>query len=411
MAEKGTSNSRIWLWVAVGVAALVVAGYLRTNRKLVEVRAADVERQSISSSVSTNGKVVPSQDFQAHAAMSGEVKQLLVSLDEKVRAGQELVRMDDTEARRSVAAAQATLASAKATLNAMEQGGTQDERIASKGDLDAALAQQTQAKNSLASLLRLQAQGAASANEVSAAQQRVSDANTKVSQLQTRKTSRYSADEIAAQRAQVAQAQAALNAAQAALAAVDVRAPFAGTVYAVPVSQYDFVNSGEALLDVADLTKLQVLAYFDEPEVGKLAIGQPVTIVWDAKPGMVWHGHIFEAPTTIINYGTRNVGECLITVDDAKGDLLPNTNVTVKVTTMQHQDVLSVPREALHTVGTNNFVYRIQDDTLVKTPVQVGVVNLTRVEITGGLSSGDMIALGAKTDEELSDGLHVKVQN
>jgi HlyD family secretion protein len=136
-----------------------------------------------------------------------------------------------------------------------------------------------------------------------------------------------------------------------------------------------------------------------------------VTIVWDAKPGMVWHGHIFEAPTTIINYGTRNVGECLITVDDAKGDLLPNTNVTVRVTTKQHKDVLSVPREALRTVGTTNYVFKIVDNKLVRTPVTVDVVNLTRVEITSGLSDGDKVALGAKTDEELSDGLHVKVQN
>jgi HlyD family secretion protein len=229
--------------------------------------------------------------------------------------------------------------------------------------------------------------------------------------LQTRRTSRYSADELAAQRAQVAQAQAALDAAQAGLAGVDVRAPFAGTVYAIPVSKYDFMTAGEALLDVADLTKLQVLAYFDEPEVGKLAEGQTVTIVWDAKPGRVWHGHIVEVPTTIVNYGTRNVGECLITVDDANGDLLPNTNVTVKVTTSRREDVLSVPREALHTLGTSNYVFKIADGKLVKTAVGVGALNLTRVEITSGLNIGDKVALGAKTDEELTDGLRVKVEN
>jgi HlyD family secretion protein len=411
MAQEKTGGSRVWLWVLLAVAVVSVVLYLKANQKTVEVVTAEVRRESITSAVSTNGKVVPSQDFQAHAALSGEVKHLYVSLNDKVHAGQELVRMDDSEARRSVASAQAGLASARSTLNAMEQGGTQDERIASKGDLDAALAQQKQATNSLAALQKLQEQGAAAANEVSNAKQRLSDATTKVNQLQTRRSSRYSTDEIAAQRAQVAQAQATLDAALAALAGVDVRAPFAGTVYAIPVSQYDFVNSGEALLDVADLTKLQVLAYFDEPEVGKLAIGQPVTIVWDARPGMVWHGHIFEAPTTIINYGTRNVGECLITVDDAKGDLLPNTNVTVKVTTKQHQNVLSVPREALHTVGTTNYVYKIAGDKLVKTPVTVDVVNLTRVEVTSGLQDGDKVALSAKTDEELTDGLRVKVQN
>jgi HlyD family secretion protein len=313
--------------------------------------------------------------------------------------------MDDSEARRSVAAAQANLASAKSTLNAMEMGGTQDERIAEKGDLDAALSQQRQAASSLASLEKLQAEGAASANEISAARQRFADANAKVSQLQTRRTSRYSADELAAQRAQVAQAKAALDAAQAGLAGVDVRAPFGGTVYAIPVSQYDFVTAGEALLDVADLSKLQVLAYFDEPEVGKLADNQPVTIVWDAKPGRVWHGHIVEVPTTIVNYGTRNVGECLITVDDANGDLLPNTNVTVKVTTSRREDVLSVPREALHTLGTSNYVFKIADGKLVKTAVGVGALNLTRVEITSGLNIGDKVALGAKTEDEIPSGV------
>ena len=123
--------------------------------------------------------------------------------------------------------------------------------------------------------------------------------------------------------------------------------------------------------------------------------------MWDAKPDLTWHGHVTQAPTTVANVGSRNVGECLISVDDAHGDLLPNTNVTVTVTTLQHADVLSLPREALHTEGSNSFVYRVVDEKLVRTPVHVGVVNLTRVEITGGLKQGEMVALGATTDTDL----------
>jgi HlyD family secretion protein len=182
-------------------------------------------------------------------------------------------------------------------------------------------------------------------------------------------------------------------------------------VYAIPVSKYDFVQGGEALLDVADLSKLEVLAYFDEPDVGRLAIGQPVEIVWDAKPNLMWHGHIIEAPTTIITYGTRNVGECLITVDDAHGDLLPNTNVTIKVTTLLHKNVLLLPHEALHTDSGSNYVYRVIGDRLVKTPVQVGVVNPVSAEITGGLKEGDKVALNPTTEGDLSDGLHIKAEN
>jgi HlyD family secretion protein len=400
------------MWVVLALVVVCIVVYMRSGQKRVVVHTAAVERHDITTTVSTNGKVVPTQDYQAHAVAGGVVKNLYVSLGEKVSSGQQLVRMDDAEAQKNVAATEASLAAAKASLDAMQLGGTQDERIAAKGDLDAALSQQKQAAASLASLQRLQAQGSASANEVSNAQQRVSDANAKVLQLQTRHTSRYSNGDLTAQRAQVTQAQAAVVAARSAVGSVDIRAPFAGTVYAIPISQYDFVQPGEALLDVADLKKLQVLAYFDEPEIGALAVGQPVKIVWDAKPNALWHGHIVEAPTTVIQYGsTRNVGECLITVDDAKGDLLPNTNVTVTVTTKQHADVLSLPREALHTEGASNYVFRIVDEKLVRTPVGVGALNLTRVEITSGLGSGDKVALSATTDEELSDGLRVKARN
>ena len=411
MEQVETKRSRVWIWVVAALAVASLVMYVRSGRKRVVVRTAVLERHDIVDSRSTNGKVVPTLDFQAHAPSGGEVKNVYVQLDQKVAPGQELLRMDDAQARKDIAAAQAVLVAAKASLDAMQRGGTQDERNSQNSDLDVALLQQKQSEASVQSLQRLQAQGAASQNEVTNAQQRLDEAKSKVAQLQTRRTSRYSAEDLGAQRASVVQAQASLAAARGELAAVDVRAPFAGTVYAIPVSQYDYVQSGEALLDVADLTKLEVLAYFDEPEVGKLAIGQPVRIVWDAKPGLVWHGHVLEAPTTIITYGTRNVGECLITVDDAKGDLLPNTNVTVTVITQQRQNVLSVPREALRTEGTRNFVYRVVAGRLVKTAVQVGALNLTRVEILSGLNEGDRIALGSTTEEDLSDGLRVKDQN
>jgi HlyD family secretion protein len=401
----------VWLWVTLALVVVAVLFYIRSSSQRLPVRVASVERRDITRTVSTNGKVVPSVDFQAHAPVGGEIKDLFVSLNQNVKAGESLIRMSDSVARKDIAAAEAVLASAQSQLNAMRRGGTQDERLSSKSDLDAALQQQRQAAATLETTKRLHAQGAASQNEVANAQQRLTDADMKVNQLQTRRVSRYSAEDLSTQQAQVAQAEAGLAAARAELAAVDVKAPFDGTVYAIPVSKYDFVQGGEALLDVADLSKLEVLAYFDEPDVGRLAIGQPVEIVWDAKPNLMWHGHIIEAPTTIITYGTRNVGECLITVDDAHGDLLPNTNVTIKVTTLLHKNVLLLPHEALHTDSGSNYVYRVIGDRLVKTPVQVGVVNPVSAEITGGLKEGDKVALNPTTEGDLSDGLHIKAEN
>jgi HlyD family secretion protein len=228
--------------------------------------------------------------------------------------------------------------------------------------------------------------------------------------IEKHSTQRYDDADRARARAAVDDAQAAVAAAQSAVAGDDIRTPIAGTVYNIPVSRYDYVPAGDNndLIYVADLNRLQVTAYFDEPEVGNLADGQPVKITWEAKPSKVWHGHITTAPTTIITYGTRNVGECFISVDDPTSDLLPNTNVTVTVTTAQRLQVLSVPREAVHTDSAGSFVYRVINNKLVRTPVQVGIYNLTREEILSGLSEGDTVALNATTNRDLSNGLQVK---
>ncbi|MGA7156208.1 MAG: efflux RND transporter periplasmic adaptor subunit [Acidobacteriaceae bacterium] len=384
--------------------------YLHNRRDEVEVTAARVEPQTLALRNTTNARVEPLDNFEAHAPLAGTISNVYVHLGEKVENGQELLRMDDTEARKDLAAAEASLATSVAALQTAEHGGTGVERVTSAGDISATKLQVQQDSNSLAAMEKLQAQGAASANEVAQAQNQLNGEKAKLAQLQEQKGARYSSDDIVAQRAQVAEARAAVVAAQAVVAAVDIRAPFAGTVYGLPVTQYQFVPAGETLIQMADLTKVQITAYFDEPEIGQLKAGQPVTIVWSAKPGQMWHGHVIEVPTTIVPYGgTRNVGECLITVDDSNGVLLPNTTVTVTVTEAVRPNVLSLPREALHTEGVTDYVYRIVGDHLVKTTVGVGLLNLERFEVTSGLKQGDLVALGATTEVDLTDGLRVKV--
>ena len=169
------------------------------------------------------------------------------------------------------------------------------------------------------------------------------------------------------------------------------------------------MQQGDRLLQMADLTKMQVRAYFDEPEIGKIRQGMPISIRWDAMPDREWHGHVERVPSTIITYGTRNVGQVLIAIDDADGMLLPNTNVTVTVTTSNKTDVLNVPRDALHTEQGKSYVYRVVNGTLRRTPVKVDALNLTQVEIVSGLKEGDIVALGTTNGQSISEGVAVKI--
>ena len=390
---------------------VIVLGYIifrSTRRDLIEVRASTVDHQNMVSAISTNGKVEPIGEFQAYAPAPGIIAKVYVEVLQKVKAGDLLIKMDDSDAVAKLASANAALRTAEATLHDMEQGGSQEERVALSGDLSRAQLQQQQAQRDIVALQQLQRTGAASASEVAAAQERLQVANTSLQNIQNRTTQRYSPSDKARIEAQVADARASLQAAQSTYNSYNIRSPQSGTVYSVPVSIYDFVPAGENLVDVADLNKIQVHAYFDEPEIGKLGVGQAVKITWDAKPTQTWHGHITVAPTTVVTYGTRNVGECLITVDDARGDLLPNTNVVVTVTVAQRFNTLTIPREALHS-DSGDFVYRIINNKLVRTPVQVGLLNLVRAEITGGLSEKDIVARNAINNRELTNGLPVKI--
>jgi HlyD family secretion protein len=412
MAQQVSQRSRGWVWWLVAWAAgMVLVFYIRSQHSLVDVTAAQVEPQTLTQTKVANGRVEPLENFDAHAPLAGTVANVYVRLGQNVQSGQELVRMDDTDARKELMTAEASLASSRLALQTAEQGGTAAERVTSTADIDAAKMQVQQGTRSLAALEKLQAQGAASANEVAQAQHQLTADQAKVDQLQATKGARYSTGDLQSLKAQVAEAKAGVDAAQSAYAGVDIHAPFAGTVYALPVTQYAFVPAGEMLVQLANLGKIQIRAYFDEPEIGLLKVGQPVTIEWQAKRNEFWHGHVLAIPTTITTYGTtRNVGETLISVDDANGELLPNTNVTVTVIESKHENVLSLPREALQTKGMSNYVFRIAGDRLVKTPVAVGLSNNERFEVMGGLNKGDLVALGAITEVELTDGLRVRVR-
>lgn len=396
-------------WVVGAVAVVLIFLGLRTlTRERIPVGVAPVTFQTIASTVSTNGKVEPVDEYQAHAASAGVIQKIDVNVGQHVVAGTLLIQMDDAEVKARIASANAALSAALLTLHDLNQGGSVEDRNRFSSDLAQTRAEQQQAAANLASVHALEQKGSASAGEVAAAQQRVSAADMASRSATQRATVRYDSADRRNAETRVAEARAALEAARKTYAAVNMRSPIAGTVYSVPVSAYDFVPAGDDLLDIADLTRIHVRAYFDEPEIGKLARGQAVKITWDAKPGMAWHGHVEHAPSTVIQYGTRSVGECLITVDDAKGDLLPNTNVTVTVTETQRFNVLSIPREALHIEGLESFVYRIVGGKLVRTPVGVGVVNLTSVEITSGLTGKDVVVLRTTSStKELSNGAEV----
>lgn len=410
--EHEAVNPRRRTWVIlllIAIAVIALSAFLSSRRTVVPVRTTQAQRATIASSISTNGKIEPSTNFEAHAPGPTTVKRLLVKEGDSVKKGQLLLQLDDSEARAEAARALAQLRAAEADLNAVHSGGTREEVITNQSELNRAHADADAAQRSLDALKQLQQTGAASPSEIRDAEQRLQTAQNQLTLLQQKTTKRYSSPEVQRVEAQEQQAQAAYSAAQDSLNKSNVVSPVDGTVYSIPVRQGNFVNAGDLLIQVADLSKVVVRAFVDEPDLGRLAAGEHVEVTWDALPGRTWQGSVTQIPTTVTVRGSRTVGDVTSVVANPDLKLLPNTNVSVNITTARDDNAVVVPREAVHQEDSRRYVYEVVNDKLRQQYVDTGISNLTVIEITRGIQPNASIALGSTNGRALRDGLPIHV--
>jgi HlyD family secretion protein len=386
----------------------MVAGWIYASQRTeIRVRAINPSYRDIRSEVASTGIVTPANDFPARANFTGLVEKVFVHVGEKVRPGQLLIRMKDQYAIPRLAAARAALDASEMNSDNVQQNGSQEDRIAFAADMSRAQEEQSQAAHALENMEQLQESGSVTQAEVDAATQRLDAANSSVEALQERQTHRYSALDIQSWKAKVNADRASLAAEKISYGNANITTPIAGTVYSLAVNPYDFVNAGTDLLHVADLSHIEVRAEFEEPDMAKISVGDPADVTWDGKPGRVWHGKLAAKPLAVVRSGERSVGKCILSLDDDHGDLPIDTNVSIAVITDEHRNVLTIPREALHSEDAAHFVFRLEGGRLVKTPVQTGLVNAMFAEIVKGLERKDVVALHSMDGEELSEGLRV----
>src|SRR2546421_12746529 len=201
--------------------------------------------------------------------------------------------------------------------------------------------------------------------------------------------------EVARVQAQENEAQSAYAAAEDILSKLNVRAPFDGIVYSLPARQGGYVNPGDLILQEADLSKVLVRSFVDEPDVGRLAPGQKIEITWDAVPDRIWNGALNTVPASVKLRGTRNVGETTCVVDNKDFKLLPNINVGVTIVTAEHHDVLTVPREAVRQEDSKVYVLQGVNNELHRREVRTSISNLTQMKISGATPATSLLALAS----------------
>jgi len=368
----------------------------------VEIPFARVGRETLVSTVRTNGKVEPREWIAVRAATEGVVRKIHAENGDVVAKDALIATIDVPEARVQLAAAQARIAEAESELRTLERGGRKSQLVAIENELATANEELETATRELAVVERLRARQAATGLEVEKAEERVRKARLRVESLQRRREALVSPVDRRAAQARLRAAEADAERARRRIEAASLRAPMGGLLYQLDVRPGAYVRTGDLVAKIGTVNQARVVVYVDEPDLGRVARGMPVTITWDALPGRQWHGTVEKTPAEIVALGTRKVGRVIALIENAGDALPPGANIDAEIRSRVVAHTLAIPKEALRRVGGQIGVFLLRGNTVRWRPVKLGISSITRAEVVEGLADGDAVALPSATP--LQDG-------
>lgn len=398
---------KLWITVGLALSLTAVLVFISQQKSPARVAVVDVVRQTLTSVISTNGKIEPVKPYQLRALIPALVTAVYATEGQQVKRGQPLFTLDDKSVRASLDEARAGLAAEEQALRVAQGGGRSDLAAKLAGDLAKAQAGREQLQRDHDALTKLAARQAATPQELEENRVALVRAEADLAAAEKAKSEFDQQARLDAEREQILVDHFRSEVAdlQEKVRSTHATAPVDGTLYSLPVRAGDFVHPGDPLAEMADLHQVRVRAFIDQPDLGQLAPGQAVDTTWDAHPDRTWTGHTEVIPKQVVSHGTRNVGELLCSVSNERLELIPNTTVDVRIHLSERPNALVIPRGAVLVEGSKRYAFVVQDGRLHRREIRVGMSNATLSEVISGLSENETVALPGEV--RLKDNLRV----
>jgi RND family efflux transporter MFP subunit len=346
----------LWGLFILAIAALVAGFSMDFFPKGEEVPSAEwpttpVERVDIGSTVLATGIIKPmvGAEVRVGSRVSGIVRKLFVSVGDRVHEGTLLAEIDPTEFEARLRQAEADLEVAKANLGFA---------VLDKDRQNDLLGQDLVSQNV--------ADVAERAHEVAVAEVKQAEANLEYARIQLEYTK--------------------------------IRAPISGVVASVSTQEGETVAASFAaptFVTIIDLNRLEVWAYVDETDIGRIEKGQKAEFTVDTYSDVDFEGTVVavypsaEIQDNVVNYVT------IIRIADDQGRILrPEMTTTVNIFLEERKDVLAVPNRAVHRERGQRFVYVLEGGRPVKRWVKVGWRDDDYTEVVEGLEENEDVILG-----------------
>ncbi len=186
--------------------------------------------------------------------------------------------------------------------------------------------------------------------------------------------------------------EARLRLARAQLQKTRLTAPFAGTLGLRQVSVGDYVQPGQPLVNLEDISKLKVEFRLAEKFSAQVRVGQTLQLAADAFPGRSFEGKVYAINPQVEAQSRSLVVRGLL--ENRDGALRPGQFVQVQLGVASREGALFVPEQALIAQLKAAFVFTVVEGAAQMVPVQTGMRKKGWVEVTSGLQAGDQVITG-----------------
>lgn len=365
------------LAVAVGVAVWFVGK--NETAEQVHYLTETVKRQNLDKTVLATGTVRANQRIEVGAQVSGKIQRIYVSLGQAVRSGELIAEIDSRNQQNSFDKAQAQLAvyrtqlKAKQTALSVAQANYQrysklyQQKSGSLSDLDSA-------KSTLA-----------------AAQAAVDELNSQI------------------QIAEISVRDASLD-----LGYTKITSPIDGVIVSIPMSEGQTVNANQSsptIVQVADLSKMQVKMEIAEGDIAQVKKGQAVEFNTLAEPQRRYRGEIESLDPALTSLSDNNYSEksgntdavyyyANVLVDNRDQSLRIGMTTQSKVVIAQKNDILTVPTSAIKKQRQHYVVSVLEGDKAVEKEIQIGLQNSQYTEVVAGLTEGEAVIMTTRSASE-----------
>ncbi|HXU53060.1 MAG TPA: efflux RND transporter periplasmic adaptor subunit [Casimicrobiaceae bacterium] len=369
---------------AIAVLVLAIGGYAATRPKVFDVATTAVTTAYPSQQfvvLNATGYVVAQRKAAIASKATGRLEWLGVAEGSRVKEGEVIARLDDRDVVAQARAAEANVKAARAGV-------------------DQAKVEEANARVELKRNQELVDRNFISRSALDTAQARVDRA----------------AAGVASAQAQVAAARASARNAEVAVDYTQIRAPFDGVILSKSANVGDMVtpfssavDSKGAVVNMADMSTLEVEADVSESSLGKIKVGQPAEIALDALPDSRFRGRIDRIVPTVDRAKATVMTKVKFDAIDPR--VLPDMSAKVsflsqEVTAEQQKPLKAVATDAIAERDAKPVVFVVKDDVATAVPVTPGIKVGDLTAITGNVAAGDRVV--QKPDAKLASGARVK---